>query len=162
VRVVVTWETGKLFGTLKGEKEYTLGAFEASGVGSAIMQAFSTPSQPAGEKVDLTNEQSVRQAAAKAKADMRSLATALESYYIDWNAYPRTLTPYLTTPISYMSAIPNDPFARQPKPIQYELNGKSTWKLWSVGPDQKDDKATLEFDPTNGTISGGDLIRLKQ
>jgi hypothetical protein len=93
---------------------------------------------------------------------MRMLQTALESYNVDWNAYPRTLAPCLTTPIAYITAIPGDPFAPQPKPLQYELNGKSMWKLWSVGPDQKDDKAALEFDPTNGTVSAGDLIRSKQ
>lgn len=52
-----------------------------------------------------------------ARADMRTIATALESYKIDYNHYPpsrfnplaRRLFP-LTTPIAYIGSIPFDPF----------------------------------------------------
>lgn len=30
---------------------------------------------------------------------------------------------------------------------------------YSIGPDKRDDRATIEYDPTNGTISGGDILR---
>lgn len=65
----------------------------------------------------------VRAKIAACQSDMRSLGTALESYYIDHHAYPpfrheivnqwrykKALEP-LTTPVAYMSGIPQrDPF----------------------------------------------------
>lgn len=68
----------------------------------------------------------VRSKVAKTQAEMRSIATALESYRVDSNTYPpdgddlpnfnladfdtaARLRP-LTTPISYMSSLPTDPF----------------------------------------------------
>lgn len=34
----------------------------------------------------------------------------------------------------------------------------SVWILWSPGPDGEDDGGTIQYDPTNGTMSRGDLI----
>jgi len=65
----------------------------------------------------------VRAKVAKAEADLQALSTALEMYHVDRNAYPafindqgvninpvnRRLIP-LTTPISYIAAVPQDPF----------------------------------------------------
>ncbi len=68
----------------------------------------------------------VRAEVARAQSDMRSLATALESYRVDSNNYPPdgddlpnfSLTDFdtasrlrpLTTPIAYISTLPPDPF----------------------------------------------------
>jgi type II secretion system protein G len=75
-------------------------------------------------------EAQTRSKVSRCRADIRTLATALESYYVDFNSYPARNTegenplsagssesrPYfsgfrqLTTPIPYMSSIPLDPF----------------------------------------------------
>jgi type II secretion system protein G len=73
-------------------------------------------------------EAQTRAKVSRAKADMRSMATALETYRIDWNAYPlsfvdapfangfsptllyATWLAQLTTPTSYMTSIPLDSF----------------------------------------------------
>ncbi len=76
-------------------------------------------------------EAQVRAKVSRAKADMRSLATAIESYQVDNNEYPAaalennmiefprpyTLEPFetrlpylLTSPISYMTSLVNEPF----------------------------------------------------
>ena len=73
-------------------------------------------------------EAQVRSKVSRAKADMRSLATGIEAYAVDWNMYPighnvnadgtfggwlRPLTRRLvglTTPTSYMSSLPPDSF----------------------------------------------------
>ena len=68
----------------------------------------------------------VRAKVARAQSDMRSIATALEMYSLDYNNFPMSRSnPVtgetgqirlshrfypLTTPISYMGSIPNDPF----------------------------------------------------
>lgn len=46
----------------------------------------------------------------RARADMRSLSTAVESYRCDYNAYPPSLGDLLTSPTTYVSNIPLDPF----------------------------------------------------
>jgi len=68
-------------------------------------------------------EAQVRAKASRVKADMRTLAGGMETYRIDHNAYPPHLKAdggeisyperyvYLTTPVSYLTAIPAaDPF----------------------------------------------------
>jgi prepilin-type N-terminal cleavage/methylation domain-containing protein len=78
-------------------------------------------------------EAQVRAKVSRAKADMRSLATAIESYAVDYNSYPLPanedgdpIIPYpaagpemfetrlsrsITTPIAYIAALFSEPFA---------------------------------------------------
>jgi len=64
----------------------------------------------------------IRAKIARVESDMRSLATAFESYRLDHNDYPHIFPPNwmderylpLTTPVSYMTAIPKDPFNTRP------------------------------------------------
>jgi len=68
-------------------------------------------------------EAQTRAKVARVKADHRAIATGLDSYAIDHNIYPATDTLYtpmpsqrlepITTPISYLTSIPNDPFNRK-------------------------------------------------
>lgn len=154
-------------------------------------------------------EASVRSKVSRARVDMRSLATAIETYYVDNNAYPlhttdsslsinshptmgasstrpsfRILTQRgqqtLTTPIAYMISYFPDSFA----PFEgltycYYTDGPG-WILWSAGPDGDYDivperdysseidqpslhlLSTVTYDPTNGTVSDGDIWRVKE
>lgn len=53
----------------------------------------------------------IRAALARCEADMKSLETAIESYRIDHNTYIGSFRlAKLTTPLAYISAIPEDPF----------------------------------------------------
>jgi len=87
-------------------------------------------------------ESQVRAKVARVKADMRSVATALEAYYVDYNAYtagyetrvqlkhpdgspiypggfPRSAAAIygsLTTPVAYLTTIPSDKFVDE-KPV---------------------------------------------
>jgi len=64
-------------------------------------------------------EAQIRAKAARARADLRSIATAVESYATDVGDYPRnwmygygTIPPDLTTPVAYLSSLNmDDPFA---------------------------------------------------
>lgn len=121
-------------------------------------------------------EAQVRAKTSRAKSDMRSVATAIESYRVDHNEYPEgtdnpnrypeniqtLLGPLatgfysfctretgglvmgrdffgLTTPISYITQVPLDPFASTFGIIPYAYrNAKATkdgWILTSIGPD---------------------------
>ena len=72
-------------------------------------------------------EAQVRSKVARVKTDMRTMATAIESYAVDYNAAPLgqddwwALYPdyptangkalsYLTTPVAYLTSLPTDPF----------------------------------------------------
>lgn len=132
-------------------------------------------------------EAQVRSKVSRVKADQRSLATALESYYIDNNGYPEQdssggtadgfganalpnasgqLLAYptfrrkqnntdqlhtLTTPISYITSLFPDPFAKTPGAIfcYSRPDGilgpevvNSGWIVWSWGPDVDESQIT--------------------
>lgn len=145
----------------------------------------------------------MRSKIAKAESEMRSIITALESYRIDKNIYPpwinadgvarnplnRRLIP-LTTPVAYMSSVPQDPFiygapgqriveSQDQSYITYDyteawsrINHQklsilppqarcAEFKLTSAGPDYENTWGnSVTFDITNGLRSFGDIIRL--
>jgi prepilin-type N-terminal cleavage/methylation domain-containing protein len=136
----------------------------------------------------------------RARSDMRSIATGLEAYIVDWGSYTNDsdermagnqngLT-RLTTPISYLSSVFLDAFPggrdsnQVSGPIWYELASGAdqggwpvsdtkgiiqAWLLISPGPNMDDDTDNQDnwpgagelwvYDPTNGTVSFGDLYR---
>ena len=126
-------------------------------------------------------EEEIKSNVSRARADLRTLHTAIESYKVDWNYYPAHL-PAITTPISYVTQMPADVFEKplgpgEEIPSRYfadkSLMGMpGVLKLavppqdpirfvaYSVGPDGVDDGAMIEYDPTNGIISSGDVIRI--
>jgi hypothetical protein len=91
---------------------------------------------------------------------------------------PRFSLSGITTPVAYVAAHFPDVFANQPElPFVYYVD-TSGWMLISPGPDGKYDMVPervytsliaqpsptilgLAYDPTNGTISGGDIFRVK-
>lgn len=173
-------------------------------------------------------EAQTRAKVTRGHADMRSLATALESYRIDHAKYPpdyqfyqgfgdgqaRLDNPFanatlarLTTPVAFMTTIPENVFEYKPdaaydsNPRWYGYKSEDSWRtfvlpaieaqypearlnhLWvlvSVGPDNLSNAGeyamfgeevlnSIEsfegiggalYDPSNGTISSGDLVRL--
>ncbi len=158
-------------------------------------------------------ESQTRAKVAACKNDMRVLVTGLEAYATDWHRYPSShgVGPYyqpamlvapisvrlipLTTPVSYISRIPTDPFpARadwgQNEPSVYDtfdylesaavpdrgsgLTSGAFYRLASAGPDLYQayggrtasvidydcNEKGVDYDPTNGTRSTGDLVRV--
>ena len=111
-------------------------------------------------------EAQMRSKVSRTMADERSLATALESYFIDYNQYPDILH-QLTSPVAYITSVPIDLYVPQAEGegmyIKYipEEDHKD-WLIYSYGPDETDNKGQTLYDPTNGTISGGDIVRTHQ
>jgi hypothetical protein len=158
-------------------------------VGGAIVFCIAIPN---------FHEAQVRAKVSRAQADMRSLAVALEAYHVDNNFYPQSqqgtgveldavLFPsltQLTTPVAYITSVPQDPFANSKdlSPIGYFCSAHEGWALYSQGPDghpsifpeqlrmiydltQTDPMQALlpyTYDATNGTKSEGDIFRIKQ
>ena len=164
-------------------------------------------------------EAQVRSKVSRTRADLRSLAVAIEAYRTDSNIYPPVgsltfpspldvLVPFtyrlrvITSPVAYITALPKDPFARPNEP---EGNGLpftdpsyayapgnlyfgaaplfsttnyrgSIFSLAGRGPDRiifygnycmahpkaHEDGAYVRgaYDPTNGTVSEGDILHL--
>jgi prepilin-type N-terminal cleavage/methylation domain-containing protein len=147
-------------------------------------------------------EAQTRAKISRARADMRSIATAIESYAVDHNRYPfafnttggyfmtfmERLVP-LTTPIAFMTTIPQDPYPNSASGLNvdevFDYVDKATtetilpavwgpfpapesgynkqWRLQSLGPDLVESLTTsptpVEYDPTNGSTSFGDIHR---
>jgi len=160
-------------------------------------------------------EAQVRSKVSRTRSDMRSLATALESYSVDINHYPPDYTDgvntflerlmHLTSPVAYISNLPEDFFAENiahstltqsrpyrvgssvsgdvMRPIVYDYakfdNGYDYISVWaeitnqpesvrwafnSPGPDISEHiflgfSGLVIYDPTNGTVSKGQIIR---
>lgn len=77
---------------------------------------------------------------------------ALHAYQLDHGAYPNTLSALVP---HYLKAIPNDPFALS-SPLRYKQLG-SSYLLYSIGPDGKDDGGRPSFDKTYAppSVKGG-------
>jgi prepilin-type N-terminal cleavage/methylation domain-containing protein len=154
-------------------------------------------------------EAQVRSKVSRAKADIRSLATAVESYYVDWSDYPvpadelgfpvvhpcpshpnEVLIPSsVTTPIAYIAYRPLDPFTPfDPGLFRYSTReyermhhgdyhnfdetvdemlqsgvGVVQYFMTSKGPDKEANLGSHSdvntyYDPTNGTLSRGDIV----
>jgi len=90
----------------------------------------------------------------------------------------------LTTPTAYIAQLPTDPFfdlrSQTPVPFRYAPNGANRWILGSRGPDNDTDTVpedffspdrgdgnkriylrnfAVEWDPSNGIMSSGDILR---
>ncbi len=139
---------------------------------------------------------------AKVESELKSLDTALESYRMDNNMYPvwhtfegvnkhpvsARLNP-LTTPISYIASVPQDPFLEKIHGVRlvedqhaaydtydyvdawtaYNTLGNSTlnasyrcseWRLASAGPDGNQTYGSVHtYHASNGLNSWGDIVR---
>lgn len=153
-------------------------------------------------------EAQVRAKVSRAKSDMRTIATAVETYAVDNNKYPPNYdsglyTPNpgnesktfasLTTPIAYTTSAPSDVFRPDsnelsrgfyfdyvgwdsvsammtkysPELRAYYAGTGTKWSVASIGPDTRndsigqhlDDPKPYTYDPTNGTVSAGDIVR---
>jgi hypothetical protein len=147
---------------LRAHKEMEIGTVPVS-LGSALRRAFGGGKAEPASYDPATGEAGARASVNRARSDMRSMATALEACFIDNNAYPATFA-QATTPIAYMTYAPADPFATDAgTPITYVRSDDGlSWLTFSVGPDQTDSGGTPPYDPSNGTMSAGDIIRRKQ
>jgi type II secretion system protein G len=149
-------------------------------------------------------EAQTRAKISRVKADLRTIATAIESYAVDHNDVPPDYDGLgftfgegewrsyadLTTPVAHLTAAPTDVFrdniygnapgrheffeywGLNPEgfPDSYAAWQESgvRWFVYSVGPDRSNDRLPLfveeanpdrVYDPTNGTVSAGDIGR---
>lgn len=161
-------------------------------------------------------EAQVRSKVSRCQADMRSFATGIEAYRVDFNDYPvyGRITPTdvveyparannlndkmcfcssaITTPVAYITSFFPDPFAVEfayvkeiSKNLEYLnmkqhlanipggpsesmvalFNQTGYWRTVAAGPDKDrglDIKLNIVYDPSNGTVSNGDIVRTQK
>jgi hypothetical protein len=102
--------------------------------------------------VNLGEEVKTRWNVGEAKANLLLCAAAARYRLLKTGEFPASsaeFAPLLET------GLPEDPFIKEP--IHF-IKTMDSFFLYSVGPDQKDDSAVFPYDPTNGTISAGDIF----
>lgn len=116
----------------------------------------------------------------------RTMAMALEAYRADQNLYPpaenafihqsaKTQTWRLSTPIAFVAMVPPDIFFKEQSfgmpggpfgpggkymHVIADRTAEEAWVMWSYGPDEVMEFQQIVYDPTNGTISAGDIYRV--
>ena len=122
-------------------------------------------------------------------AKLRMVANALATYSVDWNADPQSIF-ILTRPFKerkgYLKDVPRSAFGDRAILRYTNVGGRGGWLIWTPGPDGIFDisignelNQSLEsvyskggkpnawfcnriYDPTNGIISQGDIVRWRQ
>jgi type II secretion system protein G len=116
-------------------------------------------------------EAQIRARVTKARGEIRTLATALESYAIDFRIYPGRSSPdwanrrrdevgltWLTSPIAYITSMPDDPF-----PTTYDINDPSQerdgpWSYLMTGVDTEPLGELYDYRPLHP--HGGGFLRM--
>ena len=83
---------------------------------------------------------------------MTTALAQLMAYRVEKGKFPGSLEE--ASQIIGMS-VPVDPFTLQP--VRYKSDGKHG-VVYSLGPDMTDNQAGVVYDPTNGTVSAGDVV----
>jgi hypothetical protein len=110
-----------------------------------------SPPQPSDEWMkQLTISNSARWNCARAETNhaLLMLMLALQAYRLEKGAFPEKLDALVP---AYLKAIPADPFGGG-ETLRYKKDG-AAYKLWSIGPDGKDDGAKpIDNNPNYGKI----------
>ncbi len=95
----------------------------------------------------------------RARSELRTLATALESYYIhNSNAYPSALSSLITATPRIGSVIPDDPFRAAGTDYSYSTSasGGVYYVVWSYASDRATDIDTASS--TSGINTSGKIV----
>lgn len=97
------------------------------------------------------NQMLTRAHTSETKLILLETAATAKLYQLKEGKTPQTLQELVPT---YLPEVPMDTFAKNP--IIYQPS--SNHPVYSYGPDTTDDGGQIMYDPTNGTISKGDLV----
>ena len=99
-------------------------------------------------------QQAAEATSLRGQAQLRLLIVhlALHEYKLDLGSYPESLSGLVP---KYLAALPKDPFSG--KDLVYRIED-GAYRLYSIGPDQKDDGGIPPTTRTRGQISQGDIL----
>lgn len=89
---------------------------------------------------------------------MEQLASAARRYYTATGTIPTSQT-VLVQHGFLLPDVFHDLFSPRRRPAHYKfrVEGQRLY-IWSCGPDKKSDGGVISYDPTNGLVSGGDIL----
>ena len=121
---------------------------------------FEFPKDLSAEEANYQRNGEVRTSYERTRGVLFTMEVGLKRYFKEHKRYPGEASA-LTTPISYfMRKIAIDPFSKEQSPVRLKVNKKGKkYKAYSIGPDQTDNLGMILYDPTNGIISRGDIIK---
>ena len=96
----------------------------------------------------------------RARAELRTLATAIESSYIhNNNALPTSLTALTTASPRIISTVPDDPFRSGSNDYSYAKDTNGVYYVvWSYGRDRAADITGMDTDGTLASINDDDVF----
>jgi type II secretion system protein G len=96
----------------------------------------------------------------RARSELRTLATAIESYYIhNSNALPTTLTALITATPRIVSTVPDDPFRSGSNDYSYARDTNAVYYvIYSYGRDRAADITGMDTDGTMAGTSDDDIF----
>ena len=99
-------------------------------------------------------EAETRQHVSDMKFSLLRMEAAVKYHLFTTGEFPKKgedFSPFLS------EGLPEDVFT-QSKPMSYKSLSNDEFAVYSVGPDNTDDRASFYYDPTNGTVSPGDIL----
>ena len=135
-------------------------------------------------------ESQTRAKVSRVQSDLRSVVTALETYNLDNKGYPEKIEALWQGQVAYLNSAPTDPFGGESfsssrgygenTRLRYlagaeayrnalsagliqpgeKVPSKKFYLLYSFGPDGADDRGSILYDATNGTVSRGDIVKI--
>lgn len=117
-----------------------------------LLSLISRPAAPILYKIGMPNEKeaNTRDDTATVKGNILLLETALKLYRLEKGHEPENIDVVVE---EYLEEKPEDPFSQKKKSLKFKDG-----TIYSIGPDKIDQGAKLKYDPTNGTISPGDIF----
>lgn len=96
----------------------------------------------------------------RARSELRTLATAIESYYIhNGNTLPATLTALISATPRIITTVPDDPFRSGSTDYGYARDTNTVYYVvWSYGPDRAADITGMDTDGTMAGTSDDDIF----
>ncbi|MBN1900657.1 hypothetical protein JW926_04940, partial [Candidatus Sumerlaeota bacterium] len=87
------------------------------------------------------------------KFQLARMAAAAKYHLINTGRFPASYEDFASF---FHQGLPEDDFCKE-KPLQFKQFSDDEIRIYSIGPDEKDDFAVFAYDPTNGAISPGDI-----
>ncbi len=142
------------------KKYWLILAIIALAVGLVIVISYSRkPTAP---------KPTIKEQLAAVEVDLKTLELTLGDYFSTHNTFPDSLNS-LTTPLTFIETIPNDPFnmhrtllGKTKYPYTYIKRGKEAAAgaiIYSYGPDTDDDNGGVIYAARNGKVTNGDIVR---
>ncbi len=104
------------------------------------------------QSANVIKECDIRERVTDANFQLVRMATGAKYRFVTQQAFPRSAEGFVPL---LPDGPPQDPFTTAPLRFFSDPN---LFTCYSIGPDEQDNRAAISYDPTNGTVSPGDIF----